>query len=209
MFYFFRTRIFAPDPSKETTQPEVNNYFVNDNGDVFSTEKPIKPTPTEIKLAEPEQNLKNFKDKKEYVPTLTKDKSVDLEPLLEEPLKDHFGNNNDDEVEVIQSKENSDDEEMESPTEAIGHDAHNSTLSSVDEHSKEEYEDDDEHHQPHDDDDYYSDDEVESMDNTNDIQNGRHHKDNLQEEEKEDEENHENDEDETITENVSKFAMLL
>lgn len=32
-------------------------------------------------------------------------KNEDLEPLLEEPLKENFGTNNDDEVEVIQSKQ--------------------------------------------------------------------------------------------------------
>lgn len=190
-FVNFRTRIVAPDPSKETTQPEVNNYFVNDNGEVFSTTKPLKPTTTETKLAEADRNLKNFRNKKEYIPKLTKGKSVDLEPLLEEPLKDNFGSNNDDEVEVIQSKENQDDKETESVTEAIEHGDHNATSTS---HDEEEYEDEEEeHHNSHDDSEYYTDDEAESIDHSNDIQSEGHHK-----HEKEDLHDEDENEDKTV-----------
>lgn len=170
-FIIFRTRIVAPDPSRDTTQPEVNDYFVNDNGEVFTTPKALKIRTTPgTKLTEPDQNIKNFRNKKEYVPKLTKTKSVDLEPLLEEPLKDNFGTNNDDEVEVIQSKENQDDKKIEKVTEETEHEGHNETSILHHDDDEEEYEDD-EH-----DNEYYSDDEPDSIDNSNDIRSEGHHK---------------------------------
>lgn len=105
----------------------MKDYFVNNNGDVFITTKiPFSPKPTTATHAAIPVTRKNnftpsFKrngkssslnsklEKKEFlptnVPTALPLKSLDLEPLLEEPLKDGFGHNNDDDVEVIQSND--------------------------------------------------------------------------------------------------------
>lgn len=105
----------------------MKDYFVNNNGDVLITTKiPFSPkptTPTRAPVVVTRKNnftpsskrnnkalsVNSKPEKQEFpstnVPTALPLKSLDLEPLLEEPLKDGFGQNNDDGVEVIQSND--------------------------------------------------------------------------------------------------------
>ena len=118
-----RTRIFAPDSTKKATH--VKDYFVNNNGDVFITTKtPFVPKPTtSTNPTTPAERKNRFSpstkptnkplafnlkpNKKPFVPksTTTSKNGLDLEPLLEEPIKNSSANsNNDDLVEVVKSK---------------------------------------------------------------------------------------------------------
>ncbi|CAH1114422.1 unnamed protein product, partial [Psylliodes chrysocephalus] len=104
-FLNHRTRILAPDPSKESNKAEISEYFVDTNGEIYSSQNNLETTQSTVFSTQAtsfdRKSVNRVKSKKTI---LTKrPKSVDIEPLLEEPLKYNFGANNDDEVEVIKS----------------------------------------------------------------------------------------------------------
>nr|CAI5845739.1 unnamed protein product [Callosobruchus analis] len=122
-FLNHRTRFVAPD--RPLKKPQVKDYFVDDDGEVYSTTKapsvprttrpasvstvadrkyPFKPA---SKPAKPFATFNLEKERKGQQTKSTHQKAVDLEQLLEEPLKENFGSSNDDEVEVIQSRNDS------------------------------------------------------------------------------------------------------
>lgn len=108
-----RTRIFAPDSDGNTkTKPEVKNYFVNSDGEVFSTtkdnsDKPsttIKPTTFSYKYnLDPSSPQKAISFNLPFIPKERQPpKTLDLDSLLEEPISNREHSKDNDEVEVIQ-----------------------------------------------------------------------------------------------------------
>ncbi|XP_044262202.1 mucin-5AC [Tribolium madens] len=99
-FLNHRTRIFAP----ETTQklPQVREYYVNKNGNVFSTTRaPIIPKSTTERTRR--KNFYPTSGTTTITSTTTKKQNgLNFESLLEEPIKG--SNANDDVVEVVKSK---------------------------------------------------------------------------------------------------------
>ncbi|CAH1971673.1 unnamed protein product [Acanthoscelides obtectus] len=115
-FLNHRSRFVAPD--QPLKKPQVKDYFVDNHGDVYSTTKAPRTTPPSTKStiqerkypfkspskAKPPVPFNLEKERKGIQTKSPRQKAADLEPLLEEPLKENFGTSNDDEVEVIQSE---------------------------------------------------------------------------------------------------------
>lgn len=111
-----RSRIFAPDnETKLQGRGQVKDYFVNSNGDVFITTKtsfvpkPTPPPPVARPTTErhnpfsPSSRLSSFNvkpSKKPQDPTSPRN-TIDLEPLLEEPIRETDSNDHSDDVQVI------------------------------------------------------------------------------------------------------------
>ncbi|XP_031337691.1 mucin-5AC-like [Photinus pyralis] len=92
-FLNHRTRIFAPATGN---RPEVNDYFVNTNGDVFVTTK--RPEHDERTTTHSEKH-----DEVTTPDTRTVENTFNLDSLLEEPVDKSEPSSNKDNVEVIKA----------------------------------------------------------------------------------------------------------
>ncbi|XP_008198760.1 mucin-2 [Tribolium castaneum] len=98
-FLNHRTRIFAPDTVKKV--PLVREYYVNKNGNVFSTTRaPITQKTTTESLRR--KTTSGTTSTTIESTTRRSRNGLDFESLLEEPIKN--SNTNDDVVEVVKSK---------------------------------------------------------------------------------------------------------
>lgn len=122
-----RSRVVPPTGREYKSRPQVNNFLINNNGDVYTTARSgFRPKPTTTTQATTTPERRNrfhpttkspakplaFHLKPNKVPfapkrahgTSTTENTFDLESLLEDPVKQNGGHSDhDDDVEVIQS----------------------------------------------------------------------------------------------------------
>ncbi|KAF5308399.1 hypothetical protein FQR65_LT06220 [Abscondita terminalis] len=99
-----RTRIFAPEPGN---RPQINNYYVNNDGEVFITTKKVSRN-SQFSTAIPSALSKQHRFNPTTATSTTEDvrtieNTFNLDSLLEEPLDKSEHSSNKDNVEVIQA----------------------------------------------------------------------------------------------------------